>query len=156
MSTQTKNILLIAGLQEQYYFAPFLNACEHADINIHICDPSRYPTESSIYAVQNDTGHIDGYIDTVHLQKGIVKKSSISLLDIDTAWYLRENYIKNLPKSLPTMETRFINNETREALQAIFSTLQCHWINKQDTIGYINSNKFYQQLIANRCGLRTP
>jgi len=156
MSTQTKNILLIAGLQEQYYFTPFLNACEHVDINIHICDPSRYPTESSMCAIQSDTGHIDGYIDTVYLQKGIVKESCISLLDIDTAWYLRENYIKNPQKSLSIMETRFINNEAREALQAIFSTLQCRWINKQETIGYINSNKFYQQLIASRCGLSIP
>jgi len=65
VSIQAKNILLIAGLKEQYYFAPFLDACENVNVNIHICDPSRYPTEASICSIQDSEGHIDGYSEYI-------------------------------------------------------------------------------------------
>lgn len=156
MTVHAKNILLIAGLGERYYFDPFLDACSSVNINIHICDPSRYPIEASVCAVQDNLGSIDGYIDTVQLQDGIVEKSQISLLDIDTAWYLRENYTRNSEEPPVTMESRFIVNESRQALRAIFSVLQCQWINSQESIERVSSNKLYQQLIASRCGLRVP
>jgi len=54
------------------------------------------------------------------------------------------------------MGARFANNETRQALRAIFSTIQCKWINKRESIEYVNSNKFYQQLIAAHAGLSVP
>jgi len=151
-----KNILFIAGMKEQYYFAPFLEACENIDVNIHICDPSRYPQEASICATQSDNGHMDGYIDTVQIHNGSVKESRISLSSIDTAWYLRENYVENPYKIPTTINERFSENETRQALRAVFSTLECKWINKRESIEYVNSNKFYQQMIASRCGLLVP
>jgi len=151
-----KNILLIAGLKERYYFDPFLNACKDMDMSVHICDPSLYPKDASIYVVQDDMGCIDGYMDTVQSQNGIIKKSRITLSDVDTAWYLRENYIEDQDELPSSMETRFIQNETRQAMRAIFTTLKCRWINKQESIDYVNSNKLYQQLIASLCGLSIP
>lgn len=150
-----KNVLLIAGLSEQYYFGPFLEACKNKDIEIHICDPSRYPTHATLCAIQDEMGNIDGFMDTVLLQNESIKESRISLSDIHVAWYLREGF-ENSSKLKGGIEFRFSKNETRQALRAIFSTLKCKWVNKMEAIDCVNSNKFYQQFIAANCGLLTP
>ena len=151
-----KNVLLIASLSERYYFEPFLNVYKNKDINIHICDPSRYPTKATMCAIQDKAGCIHGYIDTVLLQNGSVIESSISFSDIHIAWYLRENF-NNLRNAISNnIESRFSNNETRQTLRAIFSTLQCKWVNKRESIECVNSNKFFQQSVAANCGLLVP
>ncbi len=152
--THMKKVLLIAGLQEQYYYAPFLEACRNIDI--HICDPSRYPLESSLMIRQDGiTGKIDGFIDTVKLDKGAITESSIQISEISTAWYLRENFIRSQKKNTP-VNIRFSHNESRQALRALFSILECNWINRQEDIDKVNSNKLYQQTIAQKCGLSVP
>ncbi|KKU81074.1 MAG: hypothetical protein UY07_C0026G0003 [Parcubacteria group bacterium GW2011_GWA1_47_8] len=150
-----KNILLIAGLQEQYYFQPFVDACKNRDVSIYLCDPSRYPAEAVLCVTQDRTGRIDGYLETMRLDGNSFENARVTLADIHTAWYLRENYAQEGYKSL-NIETRFANNETRQALRALLSVLPCKWVNRSESIDYLNSNKLHQQLIATRCGLSVP
>ena len=151
-----KNIFLIAGLNERYYFEPFLKACLSKDLAIHICDPSRYPIESSLVIEQSSVGIMHGQIDTVQLlDGGTIHESSLSLTEIDVAWYVRENHGSSVSES-DSLEQRFAHNETRQSLRALFSVLDCKWVNKQESIEYVNSNKLYQQLIAASCGLTIP
>lgn len=150
-----KNILLIAGLQEQYYFQPFLDACRNRNVAIHVCDPSRYPIDATLCITQEKSGKIDGYIETVQKEGNSFKNTGIAISDIHTAWYLRENYVQAC-SGATSIEARFAKNETRQALNALFSILGCKWINKNESIERLNSNKLYQQLIATRCGLSVP
>lgn len=150
-----KNILLIAGLQERYYFQPFVDACSNRNVTIHLCDPSRYPVDATFGITQDKTGRIDGYIETIRIDGTSCENTSVELSDIHTAWYLRENYTQGHCKQL-NIENRFASNETRQALRALLSVLSCKWINRSESIDYLNSNKLYQQLIATRCGLSVP
>lgn len=150
-----KNILLIAGMQEQYYFQPFLEACINRNVIVHICDPSRYPVSATFYVTQDKSGRIDGRIDTILIDGNAVNDASIAISDIHSAWYLRENYTQSRVLS-QSIETKFAENETRQALRSLFSILECKWINRSESIERINSNKLYQQLIATRCGLSVP
>lgn len=150
-----KNILLIAGMQEQYYFQPFLEACKNRNVTVYICDPSKYPVSATFYVTQDNSGQIDGRIDTILIDGNSVSDASIAISDIHVAWYLRENHTQSRVFS-QNIETKFAENETRQALRSLFSVLKCKWVNKSESIDRVNSNKLYQQLIATRCGLSVP
>lgn len=150
-----RNVLLIAGLDEQYYFQPFVEACTDKEIAVHVCDPSRYPEHASFCIIQNENGDMRGHLDTIRLTGGSCEKMTLPLSEIHIAWYVRENYTSPNHHALD-LESRFSHNETRQALRALFSVLSCTWINKSESIDLLNSNKLYQQMIAARCGLLVP
>lgn len=152
-----KNILLIAGLGERYYFDPFIAACKNPNIRMHVCDPSLFPQNARLHVHQNEAGNISGYIDTILVRgNGESTRCVLPLSEIHAAWYLRENYEPSAPRRPDDLASRFTRNETRQALRALFSLLPCAWVNKQDAIEKLNSNKLYQQALAARCGLQTP
>src|SRR3989344_1673212 len=149
-----KNVLLIAGLRERYYFEPFVNACKGKRVNLYICDPSRFPNEATLCVTQDRMGRISGFIEVVQLLNNMFAETRINLSEIDTAWHLRES--RPLGGTSLDLETRFAANETRQAFRAIFSLLECRWVNSSDAIDRVNSNKLYQQAVAARCGLSIP
>lgn len=152
-----KNILLIAGLQERYYFGPFVDACSGLEIRIHIFDPSLFPDEAEMHIVQDLDGSISGYIDTVLLQpEDQIEHVRLPLSEIHAAWYVRENHRPRSSTMLNDLESRFIQNESRQALRALLTTLDCTWVNSRESIERVNSNKLYQQTLAARCGLKIP
>lgn len=149
-----KKILFIAGLKERYYYGPFINASLGKDLEIYVCDPSRFPQEGQLHVSQDSDGTVSGFIDTVLLNKEEMVPVSLSINDIYGAWYIRENHeIRETPSGLAS---RFIRNETRQAFRALLSTLSCKWVNNREAIERINSNKLYQQMLAAQSGLAIP
>lgn len=152
-----KNILLIAGLQERYYFGPFVDACSGKGVNVHVFDPSLFPSETTIHVIQNMDGKIDGHIDTVLLRpRGQIERMRLSIHEIHVAWYVRENHEAHPEVTLDDLEARFIRNECRQAVRALSTTLACKWVNSRQAIERVNSNKLYQQVLAAQCGLKIP
>jgi glutathione synthase/RimK-type ligase-like ATP-grasp enzyme len=99
-------------------------------------------------------GKVDGFIDVVTCADTCKKIVHLSLSDIHIAWYLRESPNNSMPPDC--LENRFSENESRAALRSLFSVIDCVWVNKKETIDFLSSNKLYQQLVAERCGLLTP
>ena len=151
-----KNILLIAGLSEAYYYDAFLKACDGRDIKIYLFDPLSFPKEATISVGMDARGKITGHIDVQEYKSGDFKKYRLCLSDVYAAWYIREGFKNNpAPEELP-LESRFSENESRISLRTLFSILDCKWVNKKEIIDSLSSNKLYQQLVASRCGLLVP
>ncbi|MBP6868845.1 MAG: hypothetical protein KBC16_01920 [Candidatus Pacebacteria bacterium] len=150
-----RNVLLIAGLEERYYYEPFIKACHNLDISIHICDPSRYPVEM-LLSIEQAGQKLAGYIDTYQLLGDEFVKSGVKLNEIAIAWYVRENYRPSSDGESDSLDSRFRRNETAHALEAILSTLDCVWINSHGAMDRVSSNKLYQQVVAASSGLLTP
>lgn len=149
-----KNILLIAGLSEAYYFDPFVDACKSRDINIFLFDPLRFPGEANIALSLDNAGKIEGFIDVLLYKIGHSEIVRLPIQDIHTAWYLREG--DDTAKRKKSLEWRFARNESRATLHSLYSTLPCKWINKKETLDFVTSNKFFQQQIALQSGLLVP
>lgn len=149
-----KNVLLIAGLSEAYYFDLFVDACKNRDINIFLFDPLCFPDKANITLSMDNTGKIEGFIDVVLYKIGYLENVRLSIQDIDTAWYLREGDEK--VKRKRSIAERFSRNESRATLHSLYSTLPCKWINKKETLDFVTSNKFFQQQIALQSGLSVP
>ncbi|MDB5237394.1 MAG: hypothetical protein JWL88_496 [Parcubacteria group bacterium] len=150
-----KNVLLIAGLEERYYYDEFLASCTDEGINIFVLDPSRLPDRASINLSLDGSGTVVGFIDVLkHVDKEL-KDYCLSIEDIHVAWYLRENISDPNDKDT-SLEIRFSQNESRHAFLSLLSVLQCKWVNRKEVISRVSSNKLYQQQIAIRSGLRVP
>lgn len=148
-----KTVLLITDRSESYYYAKFLDACASLPLNCYILDIAGFPAETTI-AIKLDsanwlTGVIDVFVWPLSSQK------SIDVTSIDVAWYLRASKTQ-APSFMSEIEKRFTQSEADAALRSLCSTLDCTWINRKETIELVESNKLYQQLVAQRSGLSTP
>ncbi|KKT38821.1 MAG: RimK domain protein ATP-grasp [Parcubacteria group bacterium GW2011_GWA2_44_13] len=150
-----KNILIIAGLGERYYFEPFLQACTGKKIRIGVFDPDCFPSDLSIHVTMDNGGKIAGSMDVLEYYSGEFKKIRLSISDINGAWYLRENTIHPKKKDV-SVEDKFCANESRGAVRSLLSSLECRWVNRKDVVDFLASNKFFQQKIAGQCGLSVP
>lgn len=150
-----RNILLVAGLSERYYYGPFLKACENADLHLYLLDPSRFPSEMVISLSLENDAELSGFVEVLNLSTSCLKTVRLSVTEIDVAWYIREGPAGSTAEE-SSLEERFIRNESRGALRSFFSTLACIWINHPETMDRIASNKLYQQQVARRVGLMTP
>lgn len=152
-----KNVLLIAGLGEAYYFEPFARAGLEEGVQIFVLDPSLFPDQSKINIRMNEVGVVDGYVDVMkYTQHGLEEKVCLDINEINVAWYLRETMHWNKKKKREKIEDKFRHNETNKALKSLYSILKCKWVNRLEVIDFIASNKFYQQLVAVRNGLLVP
>ena len=150
-----KKILLIASLDEKYYYLPFINAGKDKNIEIHIFDPDSIPEKAELEIFFNrNSVKIDGFIDTNKIVEENFQKSRIKISEIDVAWYLRERPGISLKEM--NLKNKFAKNESRVAVKTLLATLECKWVNKKETIDFLSSNKLYQQIIAHRSGLITP
>lgn len=149
-----KTILLIAGIDERYYYDAFLKASKQRSLKVCVFDPDRIPLQATLNATMDQHGCISGFVDTLNLNDDSDVLVRLSLSDIDAAWYVRENTPPEHEDQ--SMEARFARNESRKAIVSLISILDCTWINHPDTIETITSNKLYQQKIAGSCGLTVP
>ncbi len=149
-----KKVLLIAGLQEEYYFKPFLVECEKVGISIHLFDPDRIPVEDKLNIYLDGGGHLSGYIETLQFVGNDFLRARLPVHDIDVAWYLRENSRTHVENE--SLEIQFARKESEKAINSLFSVLDCKWINRPETLLLVGTNKLYQQKLAAQCGLTVP
>lgn len=150
-----KNILFIAGRDQGYYFDPFIAACEKRGLHVYVLDQSLFPAKATINVTVDDGGKLGGFVDVLEWKSSGVVDIRLPITDISVAWYLRDGAIQ-ATVSEETIEVRFTRNETKAALRSLFSVLKCPWVNREETIHFLSSNKLYQQLIARQCGLAIP
>lgn len=150
-----KNILIIAGLGERYYFEPFVSACRSRRLKLYVFDPSRFPANALLSVKMSPAGKVDGYMDVMACERSDFRETRLPISDIHVAWHLREG-VAVIDPAKPSLETRFSDNESKATLDSIFSVLACAWVNRKETIHFISSNKLYQQKIARQCGLTVP
>ncbi len=150
-----KNVLLISALSEEYYYKPFVTECFKRGISLHVFDPTKFPDQTKVSVALDSSGNLSGFIDTFVYLENYPTKSILSLSDIHIAWYLREG-INNQFRENELLESRFSENESKGALRSVLSVLPCKWVNQKETVNFLTSNKFYQQQIAQRCGLTVP
>lgn len=153
-----RTVLIVADRTEEYYYGPFIKACEKKDLRICILDLTRFPTEADFSIYLSDAEGITGHIGVLEYGTDGYKNVQLPVTDTDIAWYLREggNRPARRSNSSPSLEQRFSENELRVALRSFLTVLDCKWVNRKETVELIASNKLYQQLIARRCGLSTP
>lgn len=60
-----KNILFIAGSSEEYYFKPFIDACDGLEMKIYLFDPSDFPERLSLSAHMSFENEIVGFIQGI-------------------------------------------------------------------------------------------
>ncbi|MDO8618696.1 MAG: hypothetical protein Q7R49_01990 [Candidatus Daviesbacteria bacterium] len=153
-----KRVLFIAGLNEEYYYRPFIEACKGKDITVYVFDSSLFPEKATL-GIRLEGSHVSGFIDVIKYGTNDSNKSleniRLSISEIDIAWHLRENLAKE-EKPEATLEKRFTDNESIIAVRSFFSVLPCAWINKKETVNFLSSNKLYQQMVAHQSGLLTP
>jgi len=150
-----KVALIVADQAQKYYYDPFVSACEEKGVRLHVLDPTRFPSEAAISIRLDDSGRVMGFVDVLECHAAGVKEKRLRVEEINTAWYLRAS--KPVPTTvLSELEARFSQNESSRALDALLSTIECRWINRKETIRFLESNKLYQQFIAQKCGLATP
>ncbi|MEK7642518.1 MAG: hypothetical protein AAB392_01850 [Patescibacteria group bacterium] len=149
-----KNVLFVAGLAERYYYEPFIVACENR-VNVFVFDPTIIPRNGALSIYLSTDGNLSGFIDTFRLNGENTENVRLSLCDIQTAWYLREN-IQHQNQKHNSLERRFADNESYGAVRSLLSALDCKWINKKETVEFLSSNKLYQQKVALEAGLVVP
>lgn len=151
-----KKILFIASKEEAYYYKPFIEECEKKNLDIHIFDPNALSQNMQInFFFDSNKDRIDGFIDTLKTKKNSFVKSKTKISEIEVAWYIRVRSIKKSSRE-DSIEKRFSENEFKASTKGLLSTLECHWINKKESIDFLSSNKMYQQIVAERCGLSVP
>ncbi len=148
-----KNVLFVASISEYYYFKPFVAACKERDVDVYLLDPSRFPKDATLSIILDADGKLDGYVDVLKCGIGPITEIRLDIQNIHVAWYLRvpSHTDENVP-----LETRFARNESAGAIRTLLSVLPCSWINREDHMDFLASNKLYQQLVAQKCGLRIP
>jgi len=149
-----KNVLFIAGLKEEYYYLPFVEACKGRNVVIYLFDSSRFP-EQAVVSVKCDGLTMSGFVDVIKYVGNEHKDVRLPISDINIAWHLREG-TNSLEKENDSIEKRFARNESRAALRSFFSILPCVWVNRKENVDRLSSNKLCQQMVAQRCGLLTP
>lgn len=150
-----KALIITDHTNEQYYYESFLVPCEKRGVQVYVFDPSSFPSEASVSLALSTNGEVSGFIDVLRYESGAFLPERLDINDIDVAWHLRAG--KPLPKRAGNeLEANFAANESRSALDAVFANLNCSWINREQTIRFLESNKLYQQREAQRCGLSIP
>jgi len=149
-----KNVLFIAGLKEEYYYLPFVEACKERNITIYLFDSSRFPEQAAV-SIKCDGLAMSGFVDVIKYVGNEHEDIRLPISDINIAWHLREG-TNSLEKESDSIEKRFARNESRVALRSFFSILPCVWVNRKEDVDRLSSNKFYQQIMAQKCGLLTP
>lgn len=108
--------------------------------------------------INTDTIHREGlisfsYDNELHArfeQKGNV----VDVSEVRSAWFRRPIAP---PKTEGEYSSEFISEEFRLALWSFYTTADIFWLNPPIPTRYIlESNKLYQQKLANKCGLMTP
>lgn len=150
-----KSVLLITDTTQRYYWQPFVEACDQNFVSVYIFDTSRFPSEATISIAMDDLGRIVGSIDVESPHHDGTKLKRLDIAEIDTAWYLRAERIIP-PPYMSELEAQFTQDEATGALDALLAALDCVWVNRVDTIRFVESSKFYQQSVASRCGLNIP
>lgn len=152
---EMKNVLLVAGRSESYYYLPFVTACRGKSICIHVLEMDNYPKYSILNVSLGKGGIVNGFIEVRRfIDGGVEENFRLNIKDIHIAWYLREAAFERSKDE--GLETRFAENEARVALRSLLSVLDCAWVNRQETLDLLKSNKLYQQLVAERVGFCTP
>jgi glutathione synthase/RimK-type ligase-like ATP-grasp enzyme len=149
-----KNVLLIAGTEERYYYDAFLRASERKNLRIYLFDPSRLPSQGSMSLEMDSHGQVKGFLDVLQCVEDSFVEARILISDIHVAWYLREN--PRTSHSDQSMCARFVCNETHASIDSLMSVLTCPWVNRADRMHSVGSNKLYQQMMAAKGGLRIP
>lgn len=86
-----KNVLLIAGLGERYYYDAFVAPCIEEGLTLYVFDPSRIPNQAAINMTLDRSGSVLGFVDVLeHVGENLVGRR-LQIRNIDVAWYLREN-----------------------------------------------------------------
>lgn len=151
-------VLLITSEKERYYFEPFLSACRGKNLEIYIFDPSRFPSKAQVILNTQSVGRVSGFIDVEKCcfeNPQTVCKTRIAIEDINVAWYLRP--LAPIPQKLNTeLEVRFAQTEAKALLETLYSVAPWCWINSRERIKAVESNKLYQQIVAERSGLTIP
>jgi glutathione synthase/RimK-type ligase-like ATP-grasp enzyme len=147
-----KNILLISDLGQRYYFYAFIKPCLARGIRFILFDTKLFPHELRA-SFGTTAGDLRGTIQGIELPSE--RKQTLRLKDIDVAWYLRPGGVA-ASSFMTKLERRFTTAESAAALTALWSVLECKWVNKKETIEALETNKLLQQKIADRCGLKTP
>src|SRR5581483_3297059 len=147
-----KNVLLISDLSQRYYFDSFVEPCSARDIRLLLFDTKLFPNELCI-SIAVTAARSRGTVQVIVLPEG--KRKTVSLQDIDVAWYLRPGGVV-ASRFMTKLEQRFTIAEATAALNALCSALDCKWVNKKETLEALETNKLLQQKIAERCGLKTP
>ncbi|MDP2655761.1 MAG: hypothetical protein Q8P17_04550 [bacterium] len=150
-----KNVLFVAGLSERYYYDALVAPCIKEGLCIYVFDPSRVPNQAAICMTLDKFGSVLGFIDVFKYAGQELIEVRLQIQEVDVAWYLRENS-DDTEETDTSLEIRFAKNESRRAFLSLMSVLNCKWVNRKETIARVSSNKFYQQQIAQECGLRIP
>lgn len=148
-----KKALFVAGASEYYYFKPFIGACKERGVEVYLLDSARFPKDATLSVSLDVDGKLEGYVDVLKCEESPGAEIHLDIQDIHVAWSVRASRPGHKPRSL---ETRFARNESIGAIRALLSVLPCPWINREENIDVLTSNKLYQQLVAQRCGLRVP
>lgn len=148
-----KKALFVAGAGEYYYFKPFVAACKEKDVEVYLLDPSRFPKDATLNINLGIDGKLEGYVDVLRCGEDLDMEVCLDIQDIQIAWSIRAPHLASDSSSL---ESRFSRNESAGAIRNLLSVLPCSWINRQEHIDFLASNKLYQQLVAQKCGLRIP
>lgn len=149
-----KTVLLITSLCEKYYYEAFLKASEGREVTIYLFLVDEFPVNSSLWFELSE-GKISGETTAYKYLNGNLNKEIINIDEIDIAWYLRPQ--KPVPLNAQSeLEARFTLNESKAALDMLYSALRCRWIARKEIVSFLEENKFYQQMIAHECGLVVP
>lgn len=149
------DVLFVASRDEEYYFLPFVRAALERGVQICLLDPDRLPHEATLAVQMTGTRPLSGHIDVLQYRTAsTVESARLPLSAISGAWYLREGSARE--RSSEGLEQRFARNETQGALRSLMSVLPCPWVNSFESCERVMSNKLLQQVLAARCGLRTP
>lgn len=149
------NVLFVASRAEDYYFLPFVDAARKRGVVVCLLDPGRLPHEATLAVHMSGVSSLSGHLDVLQYDaRGAAQPARVSLGSISGAWYIREGDSRD--RSFAGLEERFARNETRGAFRSLLSVLPCPWINSYESCERVLSNKLLQQVLAARCGLKTP
>ncbi len=106
-----KNILLITGRDQGYYFDPFVAACEEKDLHIYVLDQSLFPAKATVSIAVDNAGKLEGFVDVLEWKTDRVLEARLPIADISAAWHLRDSAIQIIVPE-EAVEARFMKNET--------------------------------------------
>lgn len=149
-----RNVLLICGRYESYYFEPFVAACEPKGIQVFVLDSSLFPQRAVLSIATDQRGQHRGEVKVLAWSSTGVREQMVSIEDMSAAWSLRDN--ADLQANESSVEARFRESETDAALKMLYSLLQCPWVNRRQDVTFLSRNKLYQQVVAAQCGLLVP
>lgn len=150
-----KRVLLIASLSERYYYDAFVAECKKENILVGILDPEYHINNNCTIHLEQDGSTISGSIEVVVLGDNSNDTTMFGLHEIDLAWYSRVHRTERVSQ-MTDYNRRFKWSETLSTLDMFLSVLPCPWVNTREAIEYVETNKLFQQVCAQRTGLHTP